>query len=113
MFDPPHPLKCTRNLFLKRDMTNVWLGVVNGGRLRGSAKWADILYEIDNQSVLHHLLHNVIDRYLKPFSHDYMKFSLAIQVMRSTVAAAIDTPVTPGKEKYVPDIVLEEKHSVE
>ena len=67
-FDPPHPLKCTRNLFLKRDITNVWLGVVNGGRLRGSAKWADILYEIDNQSVLYHLLHNVIDRHVTGFA---------------------------------------------
>jgi hypothetical protein len=68
VFDPPHPLKCTRNLFLEHDMTNVWLGVVNGQRLCGSAKWADILYEIDNQSVLYHLLHNVIDRHVTGFA---------------------------------------------
>jgi len=41
----------------------------------------------------------VIDRYLKPFTQDAKKFSLAIKVMRSTVAAAIDTHVTAGKEK--------------
>jgi uncharacterized membrane protein len=41
----------------------------------------------------------VIDRYLKTFAQDAMKFSLAIQVMSSTVAAAIDTHVTAGKEK--------------
>ena len=30
-FDPPHPLKCTCNCFLKHDVTNVWLDVaVNG-----------------------------------------------------------------------------------
>jgi len=54
-FDLPHPLKWTRNLFLKHDVTNVWLGILNGQRLSGSAKWADILYEIDNQNVLYHL----------------------------------------------------------
>ena len=28
-FDPSHPCKCTHNLFLKQDVTNVWLCVVN------------------------------------------------------------------------------------
>jgi len=48
VFDYPFPLKCTHNLFHKHDMTNVWLGVVvvNGQRLTGAAKWADIVYEI-------------------------------------------------------------------
>jgi hypothetical protein len=77
-------------------MTN---GVVKGQRLSGSAKWADILYEIDNQSVLYLLLHNVTERYLKRFAQYAMKFSLAIQAVRSTVATAIDTHVTAGKEK--------------
>ena len=80
-------------------MTNVWLGVVNGQRLTGAAEWTDMVYEIDNEIVLYHLLHNMIDRYLKPFAQDVMKFILAIKVMRSTVAAAIDTHVTAGKEK--------------
>jgi hypothetical protein len=67
-------------------VTNVGLGVVNGQGLSGAAKWADIMYEIDNQSVLFPLLHNMVERYLKRFAQDAMKFSLAIQVMRSTVA---------------------------
>jgi hypothetical protein len=82
-------------------VTNVWLGVfVNGQRLSDAAKWADIVYETDNQCVLYHLLHNVIDRYLKSFAQDDTKISLNVQVMNSTVAAAIDTHVTAGKEKY-------------
>jgi hypothetical protein len=71
MFDPPHLLKCTRNLFLKHDMMNVGLGVVvNGQPLNGTAKWADILkvYEIDKQNVLYCLLRKVTDRHLKPFA---------------------------------------------
>jgi len=40
----------------------------------------------------------VIERYLNLFAQDAMKISLAVQVMSSTVAAAIDTHVTAGKE---------------
>jgi hypothetical protein len=38
----------------------------------------------------------VIERYLNLFAQDAMKISLAVQVMSSTVAAAIDTHVTAG-----------------
>jgi len=38
---------------------------------------------------MYRLLHNVIDKYLKPVAHEAMKISLAIQVMISIVAAAI------------------------
>jgi hypothetical protein len=75
--------------------------VVNGQPLTGTAKWADILkvYEIDKENVVYCHLRNVSDRHRKPFAQDAMKFSLAAQVMSSTVAAAIDTHVTAGKEK--------------
>jgi hypothetical protein len=53
VFDPPHLLKSTPSLFLKHDVTNFWFGVVvHGQRLSGAAKWAGIVYAIDNQSVL-------------------------------------------------------------
>ena len=104
VFDPPHLLKCTHNLFLKHEVMNVGLGVVvNGQPLTGTAtaKWADILkvYELDKQNVLYRQLRKVTDRHLKPFAQDAMKVSLAAQVMSNTVAAAIDTHVTAGKEK--------------
>ena len=82
---------------------NVGLGdVVNGQPLTCIAKWADILklYELDKQNVLYCQLCKVTDRHLKYFAQDAMKVSLAAQVMSSTVAAAIDTHVTAGKEKY-------------
>jgi hypothetical protein len=59
-------LICTWNLFLKHNVTNVWLGVVNDQRLSGAAKWGDLVYEIDNQSVLYYLLHNATDRERMP-----------------------------------------------
>jgi membrane-bound lytic murein transglycosylase MltF len=88
-------------------VTNVWLGgIVNGEGLTGAVKWADIVYEIDNQSVLYHLLHNVVDGYLKYFRQDAMKISLAVQRMSSIVAAAIDTHVTTGKEKCFKSFII-------
>jgi len=42
----------------------------------------------------------VTERYLNHFAQDTMKFSLAIQVIRSTVAAPIDTHVTAGKGNF-------------
>ena len=102
VFDPPHLLKCTRNLFFKYDVMNVGLGVVvNGKPLTGTAKWADILkvYELNKQNVLYRVMCHVTNRHLKPFAQDAMKVSLAAQVMSTSVAAAIDTHVTAGKEK--------------
>ena len=80
---------------------NVGLGVVvNGQPLTGTAKWADILkgYEIDKQNVLYRPLRNVTDRHPKNLAQVAMNVSLAAQVIRSTVAAAIVTHVTAGKE---------------
>jgi hypothetical protein len=48
VFDDPHSLQCKHNLFLKHVLTNVCIGVlVNGQRITGAAKWADILYKSD------------------------------------------------------------------
>jgi hypothetical protein len=57
------------------------------------------VYEIDNQNVQYHLLHNVTDRYSKRFAQDAMNISLAVQGISSIVPASIDTYVTAGKEK--------------
>ena len=67
VFDTPQLLRCTPNLFLKREVLNVGLGVVIYGQpFTGTAKWADLLkvYETDIQNMLYHLLHNVTDRHL-------------------------------------------------
>jgi len=69
--------------------------------LTGTDKWADIfeVYQLDKQNVLYRQLCKVTDRHPKHFAQDAMKVSLAAQVMSSTVAAAIDTHVSAGKEK--------------
>ena len=54
-----------------------------------------IVYETD----YHIVLYNLTERYLKSFAQNAMKISLALQVMSSIVAAAIDTCVTTGNEK--------------
>jgi hypothetical protein len=87
------------------------LGIaVNGQPLTGTAKWADILkvYEIDTWYVLH----NVTERHLKPFAQEAVIFNVAAQVISNTVAAAVATPLTAGKEKcfqkfrYVNSLVM-------
>ena len=98
IFDPPHLLKCTRNLFLKHNVANVECEItVNGERLTGTAKWDDILklYEVEKRNV-YRLLPKVTERHIKPSGQD--TGYLAAQVMSSTVAAAVSTLVTVGKE---------------
>jgi hypothetical protein len=84
----PHFLKCTRNRFLKHEVMNVGIGVVNGQPLTGTAKWSDILKTYESDKLLYHLPHNVTDRHLKPFAQDAVKVGLAAQAMSSSVAAA-------------------------
>jgi hypothetical protein len=44
IFDPPHLLKCTRNLFLKHNVGNVECEItVKGERLTGTGKWDNFL----------------------------------------------------------------------
>jgi len=98
VFDLPHLLKCTCNLFLKHEVA--W-GCCKWTALTGTANWADVLkvYKLDKQNILYRQLCQVTDRHLTPFAQDALKVSLAAQVMSSTVAAAIDTHVTAGKDK--------------
>jgi hypothetical protein len=100
VFDPPHLLKCTRNLFLKHNVGNEECVItVTGERLTGTAKWEDILklYEVEKRNV-YRLLPKVTERHIKPSGQDKMKVSWAAQVMSSTVAAVINTLVTVDKD---------------
>ena len=47
---------------------------------------------------MYRLLPKVTERHIKPSGQDTVKVNLAAQVMSSTVAAAIGTLVTVGKE---------------
>ena len=47
---------------------------------------------------MYRLLPKVTERHIKPSGQDTMKVNLSAQVMSSTVAAAISTLVTVGKD---------------
>jgi hypothetical protein len=99
VFDPPHLLKCTRNLFQTHDVANVEYEItVNGERLIGTAKWEDILklYEFD-KCLVYHLLPKVTDSHVKPGAQSKRKVNPAAQVMSSKVAAYVNFLVSAGK----------------
>ena len=101
IFDPPHLLKCTRNLFLKYDVANVEYDItVDGEQLTGTAKWDDIseLYGVDKRNV-YRLLPKLTERHIKPVGRNVMKVNLAAQVMSSSVAAAFNALVGVGKDQ--------------
>jgi hypothetical protein len=96
VYDPPHLLKCTRNLFLKYDVQlksehlDIQLPVV---------KWDHILklYEINKPRPFRQL-YRLTDTHLHPTTQSTMKVSLTAQVMSHTVAAGLNTLVAAGKD---------------
>ena len=74
---------------------------VNGEWLTGPAKWCDIsqLYKVDKR-IVYGLLHKVNSTHMQPCAQSAMNVSLSVQVISRIVAAAINTLVTEGKDKY-------------
>jgi len=108
VFDPPHLLKYTRDLFRTHDVVNVGFEVVvNGERLPGIAKWEDLLkiYESDKKGLIR-VLFKMTDSHLHPDAQTARKVSVAAQVMCRTAAALIVMKESFGKEygtaKYNP-----------
>jgi len=86
LFDPPPLLNCIC-LFLKHNVANVECEItVSGERLTGTAKWDGILK-----------LPKGTERHIQHDGQNTMKVSLAAQIMNSTVAPAVNTLVTVGK----------------
>jgi hypothetical protein len=99
IFDTPSLLKCIFNLFLIHNVANVECEItVNVERLTDTAQWDGILrlYEVEKRN-LYRLLPTVTERHIQHGSHNTIKVSLAAQIMNSTVAPAINTLVTVGK----------------
>ena len=71
-----------------------------GSQLSGIAKWGHIkkLYEQDKLFVICRLV-KLTDDHMAPAARCAMKVSLAAQVMSHTVAAALYTEATRGKEQ--------------
>ena len=97
IYDPPHLLKCTRNLFLKYDVH--FESELLDSQLPAIAKWEHIekLYKRDKPYLIH-ALYKLTDTNLAPVTQCAMKVSLATQVMSRTVAAGIYSLVASGKE---------------
>ena len=97
IYDPPHLLKCTRNLFLKYDVQ------LESEHLKSQhpvAKWEHIetLYKRDRGLPIR-MLFKLTDMHMAPVTQCAMKVSLAAQVMSHTVAAGLSTLVAYGKEQ--------------
>jgi hypothetical protein len=105
VYDPPHLLKCTRNLFRKYDVQ--FKSELMPSQLPVTAKWKHILnvYKWDKNNVVC-LFYKVTDAHLAPVAQDGMKVSLAAQVMSHTVGASLCSLASQGKEHCSAFIVL-------
>jgi len=97
IYEPPHLLKCTRNLFLKYDVQ------LESERLKSrlpvaKCEHTETLYKSDRDLPIH-MLFKLTDTHLAPVTQCAMKVSLAAQVMSHTVAARLSTLVAYGKEQ--------------
>ena len=106
VYDPPHLLKCTRNLFLKYDVQ--FESELMHNRRPVTAKWEHIshVYELDQQNLMCSCC-KLTQAHLKPVAQHAMKVSLAAQVMSHTVAATLNTVASQGKEHCSAFIVLQ------
>ena len=98
IYDPPHLLKCTRNLFRKYDVQFESEHLYS--QLPVIAKWEHIakIYKQEKHFMIRRL-YKLTDTHLAPVTQCAMKVSLAAQVMSHTVAAAIYSLVSYGKEQ--------------
>ena len=108
IYDPPHLLKCTHNLFLKYDVQ--FKSEHMGSQLPVIAKWEHIkeLYEEDKLFVIRRLV-KPTDDHLASVTRCTMKVSLAAQVMSHTVAAALYAEVSSGKEQCLHSFCFHKK----
>jgi hypothetical protein len=99
VFDPPHLLKCTRNLFRRYDVE--MKSEPLGNQLPIIAKWGHIsnLYQFDKPHEIR-LHYKLTDSHLNPVSQCAMKVKLAAQVLSHTVAAGLYTLVSAGKKHF-------------
>jgi hypothetical protein len=80
VYDPPHLLKCTRNLFLKYDVQ--FESQLLHNRRPVTAKWEHIsnAYKLDQPNLVRSC-YKLTEAHLKPVAQCAMKVSLAAQVI--------------------------------
>jgi hypothetical protein len=105
VYDPPHLLKYTWNLFLKHDVQ--FKSELLGKQIPGIAEWDHILklYELDKPNRFRPL-YKLTDTHLNPVAQSAVKVSLAAQVMSHTVAADLNTLVSAGKKHCIQSVTV-------
>ncbi|KAF6203506.1 hypothetical protein GE061_001837 [Apolygus lucorum] len=97
LFDPPHLLKCTRNMFVKHDLsiqTDIYL---NGQKATMTARWQDIIDAYDDDCLnLTRSMHKITRDHLEPKHQKSMKVNLAAQIFSRSVTATLETCVRHG-----------------
>ncbi|KAF6203192.1 hypothetical protein GE061_003610 [Apolygus lucorum] len=97
LFDPPHLLKCTRNMFVKHDLsiqTDIYL---NGQKATMTARWQDIIDAYDDDCLnLTRSMHKITRDHLEPKHKKSMKVNLAAQIFSRSVTATLETCVRHG-----------------
>jgi hypothetical protein len=98
VYDPPHLLKCTRNLFQKYDVQ--LKSELLSSQLTVIAKWEHIskVYELDKPRLFHQL-YKLTDTHFNSTTQSAMKVNLAVQLMSHTVAASLNALVATGKDR--------------
>ena len=104
-YDPPHLMKCTRNIFLKYDVQ--FQSELMHNQLPNTAKWEHILnvYQWDKKNIVR-LLYKLTDAHLATVAQDATKVSLVAQVMSHTAGASLNSLACQGKEHHSSVIVL-------
>ncbi|XP_047036130.1 uncharacterized protein LOC124641914 [Helicoverpa zea] len=98
MYDPPHLLKCFRNLFLKYNIQCTTQITSNNKSGIGVAKWSHIktFYDLDNQNPNFVFAPGLKLEHLNPNSKQKMKVKLAAQTLSHTVAAGMMAKISEG-----------------
>jgi hypothetical protein len=111
VYDPPHLLKCTRNLFPKYDVQFESERIHN--RHFVTAKWEHILnvYKWEKQKIVR-LLYKLNDAHLALVTQEAMKFSLAAQVMSHTVGATLNSFSSASKKHCSAFMVFVMRHKL-
>jgi len=108
VYDPPHFLKCTRNLFLNCKVQ--FESELMCNQLPVIVKWEHILnaYKWDKQNIICPL-YKPTDACLSPAAQYALKVSWAAQTMCHTVEASCISAASLGKEHCAPSIVLKKE----
>lgn len=101
LFDPPHLLKCLRNMLFKHIVALKMN--IGGNNVDCKASWLVIrdAYNIDLSQGIFRMMYKLTDNHLEPKGRLAMKVSLAAQVLSHTVAGAINCFVSSGKSLVI------------